>query len=245
MSEAADEAAGAEEAAAGEMAAEEPVVVAEEVVKRYFDGGRRVLAIDGVSLEVAAGELVVLMGPSGSGKTTLLGLLGGLITPTKGDVKVAGRSVVHMRDHHRTAWRRRHVGVVFQELMLVPGMSLLENVLLPLAPLGGAGKDEVARAEALLARFGLGDERDARVRRLSGGERQRGALARALVLEPNVLLLDEPTAHVDAENAEAMLELIAEETARGRAVIASTHDPRLTEDARVSRVVRVEAGKLA
>ena len=139
MSEAADEAAGAEEAAAGEMAAEEPVVVAEEVVKRYFDGGRRVLAIDGVSLEVAAGELVVLMGPSGSGKTTLLGHLGGLITPTKGDVKVAGRSVVHMRDHHRTAWRRRHVGVVFQELMLVPGMSLLENVLLPLAPLGGAG----------------------------------------------------------------------------------------------------------
>lgn len=217
---------------------------ATDVTKRYFDGDTKVLAVDHVTLSIARGELVVLRGTSGSGKTTLLGLLGGLVAPTQGDVRVAGKSVVHLRDHHRTQWRRRHVGFVFQELQLVRGMSLRENVLLPFAPLGGASKDDAARADALLTRFGLAPKRDSRVEKLSGGERQRGALARALILEPEVLLLDEPTAHVDADNAARILELLAEEKSRGRAVLATTHDPRLAEDARVDRVLVMEGGRL-
>ncbi|MCA9612600.1 MAG: ATP-binding cassette domain-containing protein [Sandaracinus sp.] len=218
---------------------------ATEVTKRYFDGDAKVIAVDSVTLKVARGELVVLRGSSGSGKTTLLGLLGGLVAPTKGDVRIAGKSVVHLRDHHRTQWRRKHVGFVFQELQLVRGMSLIENVLLPFAPSGGAGKDDVARADGLLDRFGLKAKRNVRVEKLSGGERQRGALARGLVLEPEVLLLDEPTAHVDADNASRILDLLAEEKSRGRAVLATTHDPRLSEDARVDRVLSMSAGRLA
>ncbi|MBX3250611.1 MAG: ATP-binding cassette domain-containing protein [Myxococcales bacterium] len=217
---------------------------ATDVAKRYFDGATRVHAVEGVSLSVARGELVVVQGTSGSGKTTLLGLLGGLIAPTRGDVRIAGKSTVHMRDHHRTRWRRAHVGFVFQELQLIRRMSLLENVLLPLVPSGGARMTHVERAERLLERFGLAEKRDVGVERLSGGERQRGALARALVLEPEVLLLDEPTAHVDAENAARVVDLLAEEKAAGRAILATTHDPRLADDPRVDRAVVMEAGQL-
>lgn len=214
------------------------------VTKRYFDGDAKVLAVDSVSLSIQRGELVVLRGASGSGKTTLLGLLGGLVAPTNGDVRVAGKSIVHLRDHHRTQWRRRHVGFVFQELQLVRGMSLIENVLLPFVPLGGADQDAVARAESSLERFGLAAKRGTRVERLSGGERQRGALARALILEPEVLLLDEPTAHVDADNAARIVDLLVAERARGRAVLATTHDPRLADDPRVDRVLAMGAGRL-
>lgn len=130
-------------------------LVVSDVTKRYADGDRTVEAVSGVSLGVRAGELVLLVGPSGSGKTTLLGMLGGLVTPTSGDVRVEGRSLVSMRDHHRTEYRRTHVGFVFQELALVPEMTLLENVLLPLVPRGVTQADR-ERAQALLERFGLG-----------------------------------------------------------------------------------------
>ncbi len=214
-----------------------------EVAKRYFDGSTRVWAVAGVSLQIPAASFYVLLGPSGSGKTTLLGLLGGLVTPTRGDVILLGRSVVHMRDHHRARWRRRHVGFVFQDLALIPRMSLLENVLLPLAPLGGATSEDVARAEALLDRFGLGAKGGVSSERLSGGERQRGALARALILEPEILLLDEPTAHVDADNADRIVEHLGALRDEGRTVVASTHDPRLADDPRIDRVLCLEHGQ--
>ncbi len=225
------------------MSAQPAAIEASDVTKRYFDGSTRVLAVEDVSVRVPSGTLCVLLGPSGSGKTTLLGLLGGLITPTRGDVALMGRSVVHMRDHHRTRWRRQHVGFVFQDLALVPRMSLLENVLLPLAPLGGATRDDLARAEALLERFGLADKRDVSTERLSGGERQRGALARASILDPTILLLDEPTAHVDADNAERIVGHLCGLRDEGHAVVASTHDPRLADDPRVDRVLRLDRGK--
>lgn len=221
-----------------------PIIALTEVTKRYFDGAQRVVAIDSVSVELERGVLVVIRGPSGSGKTTLLGIAGGLITPTSGDVKIAGESVVHMRDHHRTRWRRKHVGVVFQELALIPRMTLLENVLLPLAPLGGASKEVQARASQLLERFGLADKAQTAIQRLSGGERQRGALARALITDAEILLLDEPTAHVDVDNAELMISTLAELRDEGRTIVASTHDPRLADHEAVDRVVEVEAGKL-
>jgi putative ABC transport system ATP-binding protein len=220
------------------------VLEAEGLRKRYHDGSRERFVVDGVSLRVIPGEWLALAGPSGSGKNTLLGLLGGLVTPTEGEVRIAGRSVVHMRDHHRTRWRRRHVGFVFQELALIPGMSLLENVLLPLAPSGGASRGAVSEARALLERLGLGALADTRVEQLSGGERQRGSIARALLLEPEVLLMDEPTAHIDAAQVERLLELLDGLRGEGRAILTSTHDPRLAEDARVSAVLRVEGGRM-
>lgn len=218
-------------------------LVVTDVTKRYADGDRTVEAVSGVSLTVGSGELVLLVGPSGSGKTTLLGILGGLVTPTSGDVRVQGSSLVSMRDHHRTAYRRSHVGFVFQELALVPDMTLLENVLLPLVPRGVTRADR-ERAQALLERFGLGARTGTRAGRLSGGERQRGAIARALVHEPRILLLDEPTAHVDAENAAHLLELLVRLASEGKTIVATTHDPRLASDPRVTRVVKMRDGRL-
>lgn len=220
------------------------MIVLAEVTKRYFDGSQRVVAVDSVSLELGEGVLAVIRGPSGSGKTTLLGLAGGLITPTSGDVKIAGESVVHMRDHHRTRWRRDHVGFVFQELALIPRMTLMENVLLPLAPLGGASKDAQKRASELLGRLGVATKAQTEVQRLSGGERQRGAVARAMITGAKILLLDEPTAHVDADNAEAMIATLAELRDEGCTIVASTHDPRLAEHAAVDRVLGISAGAL-
>lgn len=226
-----------------ETRAEEAVGVT-DVVKRYRDGDARIEAVAGVTLSVPRGEMWALLGPSGSGKTTLLGLLGGLVPPTRGDARVGGRSVVHMRDHHRTRWRRQHVGFVFQELALIPRMSLLENILLPLVPEGGGDEAAVERAHSLLERVGLNDRAETPVERLSGGERQRGAIVRALIHEPRVLLLDEPTAHVDADNARVIVQILADLRDEGRSIVASTHDPRFAEDPAVDRCIRIRGGRL-
>ncbi|MEM1414168.1 MAG: ATP-binding cassette domain-containing protein [Myxococcota bacterium] len=216
-----------------------------DLVKRYRDGDQRIAAVDGVNFSMPPGQLWALEGPSGSGKTTLLLALGGLLAPTSGDVRVAGRSTVGLRDHHRTRWRRAKVGFVFQELQLVRGMTLLENVLLPRVPEGGATGEERDRALALLERFGVAEKAGTQVERLSGGERQRGALARAMLHAPPVLLLDEPTAHVDAENAARIVGLLEELKGGGPAILVTTHDPRLAEHAAVDRRLVMRDGKLA
>jgi putative ABC transport system ATP-binding protein len=215
-----------------------------EVVKRYLDGERRHMAVDRVTLALDQRSLVALRGPSGSGKTTLLGLMGGMIAPTSGDVRIDGESIVRLRDRHRTELRRAKIGFVFQELALVSDMTLSENVLLPLVPTGGATPAERARAEGLLERFGLASRVRTIAGRLSGGERQRGALVRALVRDPAVLLLDEPTAHLDAANAAELVALLASLRDEGRTIVCATHDPRLAEDARVDRAVQMADGRL-
>ena len=215
-----------------------------ELTKRYLDGERRRVAVDAVSLSIDTGRLVALRGPSGSGKTTLLGLAGGMIAPTSGDVQLFGASIVHLRDAHRTTLRRERIGFVFQELALVPDMSLLENVLLPLVPTGGASRAERDRALALLARFGLQGREASRASRLSGGERQRGALARALVRDPSILLLDEPTAHLDAKGAAEVVSLLAGLRDEGRTIVCATHDPRLADDPRVDHTWTMTDGRL-
>lgn len=222
----------------------EPAIEVVEVSKRYRDGTRTIRAVDNVTLAVERGTLVVLRGPSGSGKTTLLGLMGAMIAPTSGRVCVLGKDLTHLRDHHRTAVRRERVGFVFQELGLIERMTLLENVLLPLVPLGGATAAQRARAETLLARVGLEGRMASTPEKLSGGERQRAAIARALVLAPPVLLLDEPTAHLDTENALAVVSLLAELVREGTTVVAATHDPRLADDGRVDRVVAMRDGAI-
>ncbi len=221
-----------------------PAIDARGLTKRYEDGVRRREVVSDVSVVVPQGALWVLRGPSGSGKTTLLGLLGAMVTPTRGEVIVCGEPLSRLRDHHRTRARRRLVGFVFQELALVPGMTLTENVLLPLVPEGGATNAQRAHAAALLERFGLTAFADTRIERLSGGERQRGAVARALVLSPPVLLLDEPTAHLDAARVLEVVAMLAALRDEGRTIVATTHDPRLADSASVDRVLDLADGKL-
>lgn len=215
-----------------------------DVKKRYRDGRRTHEAVAGVSLTFEPGSLTVLAGPSGSGKSTLLALAGGMTTPTSGDVRLFGQSIVRLRDHHRAQLRRERVGFVFQDLGLIDTLSLVDNVLLPLLPSGRIDGAARAQAQAWLTRLGLGELAGSRAVALSGGERQRGALARALVTNPDVLLLDEPTAHVDRESAAEIVRVLAELRDEGKIILASTHDPRLVERPEVSRVVELREGRV-
>lgn len=224
---------------------EGPILSVADARKVYADGEAWVEALAGVTLSIPRGVLWVLCGPSGSGKTTLLGVLGGLVTPSSGDARVRGESIVRMRDHHRTRLRREVVGFVFQELGLLSGMTVLDNVLLPLIPQGGPSRADREAALASLGRFGLGARARTKVERLSGGERQRVAIARALVARPEVLLLDEPTAHLDGQHAREVVDLLVSlRDEGGRTVVAATHDPRLAQDPRVDRVLDMADGRL-
>jgi putative ABC transport system ATP-binding protein len=219
-------------------------LAARAVGKRVRDGRGRREVLRGVTFGARPGEFVVVTGPSGSGKTTLLGVLGGMLLPTEGEVLLEGEAVSRLRDAHRAEVRRRKVGFLFQDLALVPGMSALGNVMLPLLPDGLGGRAGERRAHAALERLGLGDRARERVDGLSGGERQRVALARALVRGPKVVLLDEPTAHLDGARAQALLDDLAAVAARGAALVVASHDPRVTGDGRVTQRLALEAGAL-
>ncbi len=219
-------------------------VILVDVHKRVPDGRQRRVILEGISLRLHAGELVVAQGPSGSGKSTLLSIVGAMSLPTSGSVIVLGEPVSELRDAHRAALRQRAVGFVFQELGLIGAMTLEENLLLPLVPTGGPTAEEAERIDRLLSRFGLSERRHDRASTASGGERQRLAVARALVRNPPLLVLDEPTAHLDADNTSALMKHLEDEKAAGRTVLVSTHDPRVSEHPAVDRVLRLEAGRL-
>ena len=214
-----------------------------DVVKRVRDGEERRTVVAGVSFDVAKSELVILQGPSGSGKTTLLALSGAMLAPTSGEGLLSGEPTSRLREAHRAEARRRKVGYVFQDLQLVEEMSALGNVLLPRVPDGVTKADE-ARGRELLERFGVGALAETRARSLSGGERQRVAFARALVYDPPLLLLDEPTAHLDDVRAAEIAGELERLAAGGRAVLVATHDRRIAAHAAVTRVLRLAAGKL-
>jgi putative ABC transport system ATP-binding protein len=217
-----------------------------DVSKRIRDGGERRTILEGVSLELARGELVVLSGPSGSGKTTLLAIVGAMLSPTSGEVFLDGEPTSRLRETHRARTRRHKVGFLFQDLQLVDAMNALENVLLPKVPDGVTAADE-ARAAALLDRFGVGKTGRSRARSLSGGERQRVALARALLLDPPLLLLDEPTAHLDDAHARAIageLASLASDPRNPRAILVATHDARVTGHVAVTRILDLAEGRL-
>ncbi len=222
-----------------------PLLEARGVSKRVRDGRRFREVLRGVSLGARAGEFVVVTGPSGSGKTTLLAVLGGMLLPSAGEVRIEGEAVSRLRDEHRAEVRRRKVGYLFQDLALIAGMSALDNVMLPLLPDGLGGRSGERLALGALERLGLGDRARERVDGLSGGERQRVALARALVRGPTVVLLDEPTAHLDGERARALLDDLAAVAARGAALVIASHDPRVTGDARVTQALALEGGALS
>jgi putative ABC transport system ATP-binding protein len=220
------------------------VVSLQGVTKRVADGAGRRTILEDVTLEVPEGKLWVIIGPSGSGKSTLLSIAGAMSLPTTGTVTLLGEPVGTLRDEHRAELRRRAVGFVFQELGLIASMTLAENLALPLVPTGGPTAADDARMRSLLATFELTAREHDRAATASGGERQRLAIARALVRDPKLLILDEPTAHLDQASAERVLSLLVDRKAEGRALLVSTHDPRVSEHAGVDRVVRLSAGRI-
>ena len=200
---------------------------AQELVVEYSSGDNVIRPIDGLDLELDAGSLTILLGPSGCGKTTLLSCLGGLLTPTSGRITVGDVDVTALNRRAMTQYRRRGVGIVFQAFNLVPSLTALENVMVPLRAAGFARGAARARAEKLLRRVGLQDRMTHRPGDLSGGQQQRVAVARAIALDPPLILADEPTAHLDYLQVEEMLKLIRSLATGNRMVVVATHDPRL------------------
>ncbi len=202
----------------------EPLLSARGVVRTYGDG-LGVRAVRGASLELRAKDFVALMGPSGSGKTTFLGALAGLDAPDAGEVRWKGRRIQDLSREESTALRRTGMGIVFQSFGLLPTLSALENVELPLRVLGVGVAEAHERAADRLERLGLADRLQNRTFELSAGQQQRIAVARALVTEPELILADEPIAEVDSENAELILDALWEVIRRSGAVLAATHNP--------------------
>lgn len=195
------------------------------VRKIYHQGTNRITALAGVSLDIAKGEFAVIMGPSGSGKSTLLHLIGGLDRPTEGEVLVDGKIISQMADDDVTLFRRAKIGLVFQFFNLLPTLTALENVMLPLILDGRAGSESRPRAEALLEQVDLESRRGHLPEELSGGEMQRLAIARALAFNPPILLADEPTGNLDSRSGEEVLKLLLQiNREEGCTVVMVTHN---------------------
>jgi putative ABC transport system ATP-binding protein len=196
-----------------------------DVVKAYPLAAGEVVAIDRLSLEVADGEFVAVVGRSGSGKTTLLNLLAGIDRPTSGTVRVAGADLGRLSESGLAAWRGQHVGLVFQFFQLLPTLTVIENVMLPMDFAKTIPVCERRyRAQRLLERVGIGEQADKLPATLSGGQQQRAAIARALANEPPILLADEPTGNLDSTTAEAVLKLFADLHADGQTIVVVTHE---------------------
>ena len=213
-----------------------PMVDVRNVRKLYHRDAEEITVLDGMNLQVPSGEFVALMGPSGSGKTTLLNLIAGIDRPTSGSVTVAGTDVAQLSESDLARWRSRNVGFIFQFYNLIPVLTALENVELPLL-LTRLGKGERReRALTALRVVGLADRSRHYPRQLSGGQEQRVAIARAIVGDPSVLVADEPTGDLDAKSAEEILALL-ESLNRDfhKTIVMVTHDPRAAERAHVQR----------
>jgi len=212
-----------------------------DVVMRLSSGGRPLTILDGVTLDVAAGEVCAITGPSGSGKSTLLGLIAGLDRPSAGSITVAGVEITGLDEDALARFRRETLGYVFQSYHLIPTLTAAENVAVPLEIVGAS--DALGRARALLGDVGLGDRAHHYPVQLSGGEQQRVALARAVALDPGLLLADEPTGNLDARTGQGIIDLFQRLHREGMTLLVVTHEKRMSRAA--SRVLVLERGALA
>ncbi|GAA5334218.1 MULTISPECIES: ABC transporter ATP-binding protein [Thermus] len=212
------------------------------VKKVYRTGEVAFLALKGVDLRVEEGEILAIMGPSGSGKSTLLHILGLLDRPTEGEYRLLGRPTQDLSEGERAYLRNRFVGFVFQAFFLLPRLSVVENVEVPMAYAGLPPKERRRRALALLERVGLLEKAHSLPNQLSGGQRQRVAIARALALKPPLLLADEPTGALDTKTGEEILALFQELNREGTTVILVTHESTVAQKAQ--RIVRVRDGEI-
>jgi len=212
----------------------------EAVTKNYNSRGRLVTALRNTTLDISKGDFLCVVGPSGSGKSTLLLILGGMLSPTAGRVLLDGQSLYSLSSDKRASLRREKIGFLFQTFNLIPYLSALENVQVPLILAGANGHCQKERAAALLERVGLGDRLDHKPSELSVGQQQRVALARMLVNNPAVILADEPTGNLDPDTSEQIIALLEELNRENRTVIMVTHDPRAAGKAK--RTLRLDAG---
>ncbi|MBP7147309.1 MAG: ABC transporter ATP-binding protein [Acidobacteria bacterium] len=219
------------------------LIRARNLDKTYRRGGEEIHVLQGLNLDVDAGEFVAFMGPSGSGKTTLLNLLGGLDVPSSGTISVAGDEITSLSGARLTEWRARHVGFIFQLYNLIPVLTAFQNVELPLLLTRLSRAERRRHVESALSIVGLADRMKHYPRQLSGGQEQRVAIARALVADPTFLLCDEPTGDLDRKSADEIVELL-ERLVRefGKTVLMVTHDPRVAE--RAHTTLHLEKGSL-
>jgi putative ABC transport system ATP-binding protein len=221
----------------------EAIASLRNVVKRYMRGKQQVPVLNGLSLDIAKGEFVALMGPSGSGKTTLLNLIGGLDTPTSGEITVAGQRLDQLGSGGLARWRARHVGFVFQFYNLMPMLSAQRNVELPLLLTNLSAAKRKANALAALTLVGIADRAKHKPGELSGGQAQRVAIARAIIADPTLLVCDEPTGDLDRKSADEVLNLLQVlNREHGKSIVMVTHDPKAAEFA--SRQLHMDKGTL-
>ncbi|MBI4673676.1 MAG: ABC transporter ATP-binding protein [Chloroflexi bacterium] len=216
----------------------EILIDVQNVTRVYTMGARTLYALRDVCVQVERGEFVAVVGPSGSGKSTLLNLVSGIDKPTSGQVWVDGTRIDTLDENALAIWRRNHIGIVFQFFQLLPTLTALENVALPMELRGGSARGRRARAEAMLERVGLGARMTQLPSELSGGEQQRVAIARALVNDPPILLADEPTGNLDSTNAEGIFALLRELGDAGKTILLITHETNLARAAHRTILMR-------
>ena len=219
----------------------ETVVKLEDVIKTYTVGNQEVRALRGISFKIEQGEFTAIMGPSGSGKSTCMNMIGCLDRPTSGLVEINGRETAKMNEKELAALRNITVGFVFQQYHLIPAMTVLENVMLPLKYQKVDKGERLERAKETLKAVGLGERLNHRPHELSGGQKQRVAIARAMITRPKILLADEPTGALDSETGVQVMELFREiNKTNGTTVIIVTHDPRIGNS--VERCIKIFDG---
>lgn len=214
----------------------------QDIQKSYLMGDNLVRALDGVSLSIEKGEFAAIIGPSGSGKSTLMNIIGCLDRPTEGSYLLEGEEVAVMSDDALALTRNKKIGFVFQNFNLLPRMSSLQNVALPLTYAGVNKGERLARAAENLTMVGLGERQEHKPNELSGGQRQRVAIARALINNPPILIADEPTGNLDTRSSNEIMEIFCRLNQEGRTVIMVTHEPDIA--AYAQRVIHVRDGKI-
>ncbi len=217
----------------------------EKVTKIYNQGQvNEVVALDRVSLQVEKNSMVCLRGASGSGKSTLLSIIGCVFQPTSGRVAIAGKQLSRLPDRFMTLHRRRYIGFIFQRFNILPSLSVQDNIMLPLIPLGIPPVQMREMAGRLMERFAITHRRDFPAGQVSGGELQRVAIARALINDPPLILADEPTAHLDSRLSGEFMTMLADLKSAGKTIIITSHDPMVTEHPAIDRIIDVKDGRL-
>lgn len=215
-------------------------------IEKMFNIGQEneVRALHNISLHIKSGEVVCLQGPSGSGKTTLLSILGCVYGCTSGSTVIGGKKLFRLPDRFLTKYRRKVIGFVHQHYNLLNDRTVLENICLPLLPLGISPKEQRGKAEKLLKKLHIGHREKFLISQISGGEQQRVAIARALINEPPILLADEPTAHLDQTLSHEFMDIVERLKGEGKTIVLSSHDPYVTGHSLVDRVLSLKNGTL-